>query len=189
MRDTEGHRIGIADIKASASAIHSPEELNDLIAIITSEDPIKSRNAAWVMTHFTAQQLLLVTPWLNQIIDIIIATQNQSLRRLLLNVIEQYDNTHGLFAAETLRTDFLDFCLEHMYQPWESAGVQSLCIKLAYRQCSFYPELLLEYKNTLQLMQQGYAHSVMMLRKKFLNKLSRVTDRNGCRIRRCTLTN
>ena len=66
------------------------------------------------------------------------------------------------FLAEILRrklsvcADFLDFCLERMTAVDEQLGVQSLCMKLAYRMCRFYPELEGELLRTLQAMEIDY---------------------------------
>ena len=57
---------------------------------------------------------------------------------------------------DDLRTDFLDFCLDHMQNPDEYPGIQSLSLKLAYKMCLFYPELMDELKRTLQAMEMEY---------------------------------
>lgn len=57
---------------------------------------------------------------------------------------------------DDLRTDFLDYCLEHMQNPNEYPGIQSLCLKLAYKMCLFYPELMDELKHTLEAMEMEY---------------------------------
>lgn len=54
---------------------------------------------------------------------------------------------------EDLRTDFLDFCLNHMIDPEEYPGIQSLCMKLAYRMAQFYPELMEELLRTVKGME------------------------------------
>lgn len=166
MRDTQGNRIGIADIKALAlEAETSTERMAEVVNLIHSDDSIVARNAAWVMTHFREGQIRALLPRQGEFIDLVLFTQNDSLRRLLMNVIER----QGIREAD-LRTDFLDFCLEHMQLPAEAPGIQSLSMKLAYQQCRYYPELLAEFRNTLLMMQDGYATSLMGLRKKMLRK-------------------
>ena len=71
---------------------------------------------------------------------------------------------------EDLRTDFLDFCLEHMASIEEFPGVQTLCMKLAYRMCCFYPELMDELKRTLEMMDiEYYKPAVKGLRQRILS--------------------
>ena len=57
---------------------------------------------------------------------------------------------------DDLRTDFLDFCFEHMIDVEEFPGIQSVCMKLAFRMCKFYPELMDELKRTLEAMEIDY---------------------------------
>ena len=38
----------------------------------------------------------------------------------------------------------------------EFPGIQSICMKLAFRMCSFYPELKEELKRTLETMEMDY---------------------------------
>ena len=74
---------------------------------------------------------------------------------------------------EDLRTDFLDFCFEHMVSIEEFPGIQTLCMKLAYRMCSFYPELMGEMKRTLDAMEiEYYKPAVKSLRNRILKRLS-----------------
>ena len=73
-------------------------------------------------------------------------------------------------SALYLRTDFLDFCFEHMVSIEEFPGIQTLCMKLAYRMCSFYPELMDELKHTLEAMEiEFYKPAVKCLRKRILS--------------------
>ena len=66
--------------------------------------------------------------------------------------------------------DFLDFCFEHMVNIEEFPGIQTLCMKLAYRMCTFYPELMDELKRTLEAMEiDYYKPAVKCLRKRILS--------------------
>lgn len=139
------------------------ERLNRLVDGIHDEDPVAARNAAWAMTHLSDDRIFLLQPRQNEFIDLAMHTDSTPLRRLLLNIIERQ-----AFDEQTLRTDFLDFCLEHMASPAETPGVQTLCMKLAHRFCNFYPELMKEFTEILQMMDSDYAICVKCLRKKML---------------------
>ena len=92
-------------------------------------------------------------------------TENSSVRRLTLNIIERLK-----MDKDDLRIDFLDFCYEHMVSIEEFPGIQTLCMKLAYRMCSFYPELMDELKRTLEAMEiDYYKPAVKCLRKRILS--------------------
>ena len=92
-------------------------------------------------------------------------TENPSVRRLTLNIIERLK-----MGEDNLRTDFLDFCFDHMTRLDEFSGIQSLCMKLAFRMCQFYPELSDEFMRTLEAMEiDYYKPAVKGLRRKILS--------------------
>ena len=116
-----------------------------------SEDHRVARSALWGLTKARKEELSQLQVILNELIDQSMQTDNSSVRRLSLNVVERLQITE-----EDLRTDFLDFCFEHMMDVEEFPGIQSVCMKLAFRMCKFYPELTDELKRTLEAMEIDY---------------------------------
>ena len=110
-----------------------------------------ARSALWGLTKSTNEELSELQVILNELIDQAMQTENSSVRRLTLNIIERLS-----MDEDDLRTDFLDFCFEHMVCIEEFSGIQTLCMKLAYRMCTFYPELMDELKRTLEAMEIDY---------------------------------
>lgn len=110
-----------------------------------------ARSALWGLTKASKTELAQLQALLNELMDQAIQTDNSSVRRLTLNVIERLN-----IGEEDLRTDFLDFCFEHMVSPDEFPGIQSVCMKLAYRMSGFYPELRDELIRTLEAMDTSY---------------------------------
>ena len=130
-----------------------------------SADYRVARSALWGLTKAGKEELSQLQVILNALIDQAMQTDNSSVRRLSLNVIERLE----LFEDD-LRTDFLDFCFEHMMDVEEYPGVQSICIKLAFRMCKFYPELMDELKRTLEAMEiDYYKPAVKSIRNKILS--------------------
>ena len=124
-----------------------------------------ARNALWGLTKATNKELSELQVILNELIDQVLQTENSSVRRLTLNIIERLK-----MDEEELRTDFLDFCFEHMVSIEEFPGIQTLCMKLAYRMCSFYPELMDELKRTIEAMEiEYYKPAIKCLRKRILS--------------------
>lgn len=115
------------------------------------EDYQIARNMLWSLTKATNEELSQLQPILNELTDLAMQHENSSVRRLSLNVIERLTMTE-----EDLRTDFLDFCLDHMTRIEEYPGIQSLCMKLAHRMCKFYPELMEELIRTVRDMDIDY---------------------------------
>ena len=116
-----------------------------------SDDERVTRNAFWILTKATDKELSQLQPILNELMDLALTMSSSSVRRLSLNIIERLR-----MEEDDLRTDFLDFCLEHMADADELPGIQSISMKLAYRMCKFYPELLAEFKATLESMEPDF---------------------------------
>ena len=116
-----------------------------------SQDYRVARSALWGLTKANKKELSQLQVILNKLIDQAMQTDNSSVRRLSLNIIEKLD-----MSENELRTDFLDFCFEHMIDIGEYPGIQSVCMKLAFRMCRFYPELTDELRRTLEAMEIDY---------------------------------
>ena len=124
-----------------------------------------ARSALWGLTKAKDEELSELQVTLNELTDQAMKTENSSVRRLTLNIIERLK-----MDEDDLRTDFLDFCFEHMVSIEEFPGIQTLCMKLAYRMCSFYPELMDELKRTLEAIEiDYYKPAVKSLRKRILS--------------------
>ena len=130
-----------------------------------SDDYRVARSALWGLTKASREDLSQLQVILDKFINQAMQTDNSSVRRLSLNVVERLKQNE-----EDLRTDFLDFCFEHMMDVEEFPGIQSVCMKLAFRMCSFYPELMDELKRTLEAMEiDYYKPAVKCVRNKILN--------------------
>lgn len=144
-------------------------ETGDFLAFVKEymydDDPIVVRNALSALTKATDDELSQLNPIREELIDMAIICNNSSIRRALLGVILRLD-----MKEEDVRTDFLDHCLGKMVDPDEVPSVQSLCMKLAYKMCKFYPELLTELKRILEAMEVSYyTPAVKNVRNKILN--------------------
>ena len=132
---------------------------------IFDKDYRVARSALWGLTKASTEELSQLQVIINELIDQAMQTENSSVRRLSLNIVERLE-----MSEEDLRTDFLDFCFEHMMDVEEYPGIQSVCMKLAFRMCSFYPELMDELKRTLKAMEiDYYKPAVKCVRNRILN--------------------
>jgi len=149
---------------------HEMKASGDFIGFIRTygddEDYQVARNALWGLTKATDAELSALQPLLHELIDRAMATENSSVRRLTLNIINRLK-----MDEDDLRTDFLDFCLEHMVDIEEYPGIQSLCMKLAWRMCAYYPELMGELKRTVEGMEiEYYKPAVKSVRNKIMRE-------------------
>lgn len=130
-----------------------------------SDDHRVARSALWGLTKASNEELSALQEFLNEFIRQAMQTENSSVRRLSLNIIERLP-----MEEDDLRTDFLDFCLEHMASIEEYPGIQTLCMKLAHRMCQYYPELMDELQRTIEAMEiDYYKPAIKGLRKKILS--------------------
>ena len=124
-----------------------------------------ARTALWGLTKAKDEELSELKVIYNELIDQAMQTENSSVKRLTLNIIEKLK-----MDEDDLRTDFLDFCFEHMLSIEEFPGTQTLCMKLAFRMCTFYPELMDELKRTLEAMEiDYYKPAIKCLRKRIFS--------------------
>ena len=132
---------------------------------VFDEDYRVARSALWGLTKASIEELSELQPMMDDLIDQAMQTGNSSVRRLTLNVIERLS-----INEDNLRTDFLDFCFEHLLDLGEQPGIQAVCAKLAYRMCTFYPELMDELKRTLAGMEiEYYKPAVKSIRNRILS--------------------
>ena len=154
--------------EAEAQAVYSvikSDPLGFAKRFIYDDDPHVARNALWVLTKATDEELSGLQAIYNELIDLAMSTEQSAVRRLSLNIVERLT-----MNEEEIRTDFLDFCMEHAVDIEEFPGTQTLCMKLAYRMSQFYPELMGEFKRTLEAMQiEYYKAAVKGLRTKILS--------------------
>ena len=143
------HRLSMDEIKDVCLLVqgeqnHSLKE--QLYQLTLDNDRRVAVNALWVFTHFA----VVDNEWLyakhDQLIDRCLKEQDVTKLRLMLTLLLRQP-----FDEEDIRTDFIDFCLMRLADPKSPYAVRALCIKLAYEQMRYWPELLNELRQTLEL--------------------------------------
>ena len=123
-----------------------------------------ARNALWTLTKATDKEIALLQPMLDELTDQALSTESSSVRRLSLNIIDRLE-----MKEDDLRSDLYDFCLDHAVNVEELPGIQAVCIKIAYRISTFYPELMAELKRILEGMEiEYYKPAVKSIRNRIL---------------------
>lgn len=139
----------IDDIKALAKSAHNEAEVRErLFRTMLSGEGKEASNAAWALTHLPKEDNIYINMYRAELVQLAITTSEVPLRRLSMVLLERLE-----WGRDDIRTDLLDFCLEHMMLADEPYGVKALCMKLAYQQCRHYPELCAELKQCLLLME------------------------------------
>ncbi|MDO4510907.1 MAG: hypothetical protein Q4B68_03705 [Bacteroidales bacterium] len=147
----KNRRYGNAEALVAYERVRRGGDFAGFAALLHDADRHVARNAAWVLTKASDEELLRLHPMLHELMDLALNTSNTSLCRLTLNIIHRLP-----LAKEDVRTDFLDFCLEQMAHLSTPPGTQALCMKIAHRLCGFYPELAEEFRRTVEGMDLSF---------------------------------
>ncbi|MCR5821968.1 MAG: hypothetical protein K6F85_03500, partial [Bacteroidales bacterium] len=135
----------IDDIKALAKSAHDDSEVCErLFRTMLSGEGKEASNAAWALTHLPKEDNIYINMYRAELVQLAVTTPEVPLRRLSMVLLERLE-----WGRDDVRTDLLDFCLDHMMLPDEPYGVKAICMKLAYQQCRHYPELSAELKQSL----------------------------------------
>ena len=143
------HRLSQFDIH-ELCALTQGERNNSfkeqLYQLTLDSDRRVATNALWVFTHFSAVD----NEWLyakhDQLIDRCLKEKDTTKLRLMLNLLLRQP-----YTEEAIRTDFIDFCLTRLADTKSPYAVRAQCIKLAYVQMRYWPELLNELCQTLEM--------------------------------------
>ena len=149
MKSLLSHRLsmdGINDICLLVQGEQNHSLKEQLYQLTLDDDRRVATNALWVFTHFT----LADNEWLyakhDQLIDRCLNEKDATKLRLMLNLLLRQP-----YTEEAIRTDFIDFCLTRLAAPKSPYAVRAQCIKLAYEQMKYWPELLNELRQTLEM--------------------------------------
>lgn len=136
-----------------ASFVHSPEKRI-------------ANNAAWILSHISERDSVVLQPFLPDFVELSMQTDDDTLRRLLLTVL------HNTSSGEvTQNATFLNFCLDRLTTPTTPTGIRATCLKLAYRHCRLYPDLMQELIGILQFMdREPLPPAITCLRNKILKE-------------------
>ena len=117
-----------------------------LYQLTLDDDRRVAVNALWTFTHFAADDNVWLFAKHDQLIDRSLKEHDTTKLRLMLNLLLSQP-----YTEEDIRTDFIDFCLARLTDTRAPYAIRAQCIKLAYEQMRYWPELLDELRQTLDL--------------------------------------
>ncbi|MBO4307793.1 MAG: hypothetical protein J5848_05720 [Bacteroidales bacterium] len=169
IKELISHPIGKTDITALVHNIKQ-DGIDELYLLLFDSDKRTSDNAAWVMTHLPLSDREILEKKKNELIDEALTTSSVTKQRLLLRLLDDVE-----ISEEDVRTDFLDFCLNGITNPNLTYGVRSLCMKLSFKQCRHWPELLAELRSTIELLEpHTLPSSLLCLRRNILKDIDTI---------------
>lgn len=140
-------RIHIDDIQRILSYIRANNRIEELPKYFFDDDADVAYRALWICNHLTDAEInSLPESVIVELIDAAISCKHDGMRRLMLNLIYRRP------VCWTRQVELLDFCLERAMLRTESAGVRSVCLKLAYKLTDGIPELQNELYHVLDLL-------------------------------------
>ena len=151
---------------------HRKEELYQLTF---DENDRVSFNALWALTHFDEANNLWLFQKHDELINRVLVEKNETKRRLMLHLL-----LHQPFEEESLRSDFIDFCIAKITASSQPYSIRSYCMKLAYEQMKYYPELLEELRMALDMLEQEVLSPGMLSTKRqIMKKIKRSLGKFG----------
>ena len=150
MRKKLNKKLSMDDIYEICILCHgNSRKKAELYQLIFDEDERVATNALWVFTHFDLQN----NEWLyskhDELIDRALVEKNETKRRLILQLLLRQP-----FEEKSLRSDFIDFCIAKITACSQPYAIRCYCMKLAYEQMKYYPELLTELKAAIDMLEQ-----------------------------------
>lgn len=142
------YRINKPDILAVVSWAKSDRHnLMKLYGLCKSPDERVSINALWCLTYIQQSETDHFQSMQNDFIDMLLVEPHVGKRRLLFKLLREQS-----FDKDSLRTDFLDYCLSKINSECEAYAVRSSSIYCAFKMCRCYPELIVELEQYLDLL-------------------------------------
>lgn len=141
-------RIHLSDIHEIIFYVgEDTKKKQELYELLFDVEEKVAYQAAWVMCHFSTQEMRWLYSKQNALIDAAMSCAHEGKRRLLLTLLFEQP------LANPQRVDFLNYCMNGMLSKDEPLGIRALCIKIAYELCRTIPELIDELKSVLELME------------------------------------
>ena len=147
-----GKKLGLPHIlKIRDACLHTSGDAmkSELFSLIRHPEDRTAYNALWVFTHFDYRDMGWLCSRRDSFIDLLLVTPHIGCRRLILTLLDRMP-----LGEQEFRTDYLDYCLAVINSSAPYA-IRSLCLRQAYVQSCFYPELLAELMVEMELMQHG----------------------------------
>ena len=178
MRNQLLNRLSVNDIYSLCLQTQGKENnclKEELYQLTFDENDRVSFNALWALTHFDEAN----NPWLFQkheeLIDRVLVEKNETKCRLMLHLLLRQP-----FEEESLRSDFIDFCIAKITASSQPYAIRCYCMKLAYEQMKYYPELLEELKMALDMLEQEVLSPGMLSAKRqIMKKIKRSLGKFG----------
>lgn len=178
MRNQLMNRLSVNDIYSLCLQTQDKENnclKEELYQLTFDENDRVSFNALWALSHFDEANNLWLFQKHDNLIDRVLVEKNETKRRLMLHLLLRQP-----FEEESLRSDFIDFCIAKITACSQPYAIRCYCMKLAYEQMKYYPELLEELRMALDMLEQEVLSPGMLSAKRqIMKKIKRSLGKFG----------
>ena len=139
-----------------------------LYSLTDDENDQVSWHAWWACEHLTRQYPDILVDKREDIIGRLLSCQYTGKKRIMLNILQI------LPLTDSVHVELLNFCLDQMLQFSEPSGTQASAMKLAYKICRAEPELLNEFKEYLNNVEEDfYSPALLSTRKNIIREMNK----------------
>lgn len=132
------------------SVLQDPENFPYLYLLIHDENEKISWRAIWACEKLCRTVPEFFMDKRKELMELSIQTNHDGKKRILLSMLNELP-LDDIFSVE-----FLNACMEWMFSPKESIGVQALSIRLSYKLCEYEPDLMPELRLYLENAETEY---------------------------------
>lgn len=159
-------RLSCKDVKALAAGMRgNGRDMERFFRLMQDADNRVAYNAAWIMTHLSQEDKEVFLPkYRDELTDYAIG-KTIIRRGLVLSLLLDIP------VPEEPRTDLIIFCMDHIADETEHDSSRSLMIKLAFKMCRPFPELLHGLREILELLPPDLPPSIKNARGKALKMI------------------
>lgn len=159
------NKVNLPEIREINQWITDHEQRAYLLQLAKHSDGKDGINALWCITHMKDTDRDWLQSLQDELIDMLLTERNTAKKRMVLQLLREQT-----YSPDTIRTDFLDYCLSKINSECEPYAIRCFSIYCAYKMCRFFPELMDELNEHLdmlatQSLSTGLASALRITRK------------------------
>ncbi len=164
-------RMNMKEVAELVTFAINNNSFRDELYILTSHDDRRiSVNALWCLTHLQKQLPEFFQQKQEILIDRLMVESDVSKKRMFLQILRDQE-----YYVETMRSDFLDFCLSKINSECEPYAIRAFSLYTAFRMCRHFPELTEELRAHLEMLSyQSISPGLKSARRQVEARLKRI---------------
>ncbi len=141
------NKINMPEIREVVMWVRSHHQKQYLYGLVKSSKGKIGTNALWCITHMMDTEAEWLQSIQDELVDMLLAEKHTGRKRMLLQLLREQ-----VYTPDTIRTDFLDYCLLKINSECEPYAIRCFSIYCAYEMCRHYPELTEELSRYLDML-------------------------------------